>query len=466
MSTHEQKRILILGANPKGAESRRFSDLRLDEEIREIKHAIRSSQHRDRFEIDSDLAVTARELQLRCLTYRPHILHICSHGKGEVGLLLENKDGKGQVVSTEALTDLCQLLTKHLDCVILNACYSEVQAKAIAQQIPHVIGMNNPIGDTAAICFATGFYNALGAGCSYPEAFGAGRNLLQLEQQARQKDIPVYFKQSSLQFPASPAAVPSPASLWVHGWEKDEFGEPSALEPTVELDWTAFFDRATRQIATAEQWQTLLFPQLEQARATLAEMGHKTDSKTGSKTGSKTIAIQGLMPLTVALAVGFTFPVARRYSLQVYQRTRHQTHCWRSDATPSAAQLKPVASGGEVGENLLLVFGITGSCQGDAEAMFESEKELNSWVYLEPEQGTGGSAIATEADAVALAIQGRELLNHYRQTYRARCIHLVLYAPAGFAVLLGQQLGSVGAIVAYERTQAGGYRASYRLETG
>jgi hypothetical protein len=36
---------------------------------------------------------------------------------------------------------------------------SQVQAEAIAQYIPYVIGMNQAIGDKAAIEFAVGFYH-------------------------------------------------------------------------------------------------------------------------------------------------------------------------------------------------------------------------------------------------------------------------------------------------------------------
>ncbi|NJQ97052.1 MAG: hypothetical protein HC784_03840, partial [Hydrococcus sp. CSU_1_8] len=58
-----------------------------------------------------------------------------------------------------------------VSCVILNACYSEIQAKAIAEQIPFVIGMNQSIGDEAAIIFSIGFYKALGAGRSIEDAY-------------------------------------------------------------------------------------------------------------------------------------------------------------------------------------------------------------------------------------------------------------------------------------------------------
>jgi hypothetical protein len=46
----------------------------------------------------------------------------------------------------------------------MNACYSEDQANAISKHIDFVVGMNKAIGDQAAIRFAVGFYDALGAG--------------------------------------------------------------------------------------------------------------------------------------------------------------------------------------------------------------------------------------------------------------------------------------------------------------
>ncbi|GEM_PF-5898633 len=50
---------------------------------------------------------------------------------------------------------------KGVECVLPNACYSEVQAKAISQHVNYVIGMNKTIGDKAAIAFSVAFYDAL-----------------------------------------------------------------------------------------------------------------------------------------------------------------------------------------------------------------------------------------------------------------------------------------------------------------
>ena len=64
---------------------------------------------------------------------------------------------------------------------MLNACYSRPQAEALAETIDCSIGMNQPIGDEAAIVFAASFYRALGFGRSVQEAFELGKAALLLE---------------------------------------------------------------------------------------------------------------------------------------------------------------------------------------------------------------------------------------------------------------------------------------------
>ena len=53
-----------------------------------------------------------------------------------------------------------------------------MQATAISQYIPYVIGMNKAIGDKAAIEFVVGFYKALAAGESIDFAYKLGGNAI------------------------------------------------------------------------------------------------------------------------------------------------------------------------------------------------------------------------------------------------------------------------------------------------
>lgn len=84
--------------------------------------------------------------------------------------------------------------------MLLNACYSEVQANAIAQHIDYVIGMNQAIGDRAALEFSVGFYDALArydpqsdGDSSIEFAFNVARSSILLAGD-RSASIPVLIK--------------------------------------------------------------------------------------------------------------------------------------------------------------------------------------------------------------------------------------------------------------------------------
>jgi len=87
---------------------------------------------------------------------------------------LENELGNIHPVSPEVLKSLFELVVSYVECVILNACYSETQAKAIAEHIDYVVGMSQAIGDKAATAFSVGFYRAVGAGRTIEDAFNFG----------------------------------------------------------------------------------------------------------------------------------------------------------------------------------------------------------------------------------------------------------------------------------------------------
>lgn len=170
------KKILVLTANPKNTDK-----LRLDEEVREIQAGLERARRRDQFEVISRWAVRPSDLRRALLDYEPQIVHFSGHGAGSQGLALENDAGQMQLVSTAALARLFKLFKDKIECVLLNACYSEAQAEAIYQHIDYVIGMNQAIGDRAAICFAVGFYDGLGAGRSFEDAYELGCTSVDLE---------------------------------------------------------------------------------------------------------------------------------------------------------------------------------------------------------------------------------------------------------------------------------------------
>ena len=117
------KKILILSANPKGT-----NPLRLGAEIREIKEGLKRAKSSHLFVIESAEAVRYRDIRRVILDYEPQILHFSGHGAGEAGLVFEDETGHEKLVDAEALADLFELFSDKLECVVLNACYSEVQA--------------------------------------------------------------------------------------------------------------------------------------------------------------------------------------------------------------------------------------------------------------------------------------------------------------------------------------------------
>ncbi len=151
--------ILILAANPKNT-----SRLRLDEEIREIDIGLQMSRKRDDFILHKKMAVRPVDFRRAVLDIKPNILHFCGHGEGAGGLAFEDDMGHVKLVSAEALAGFFELFAETVQCVVLNACYSDIQAKAIANHIDYVVGMKAGISDIAAIEFAVAFYDALGAG--------------------------------------------------------------------------------------------------------------------------------------------------------------------------------------------------------------------------------------------------------------------------------------------------------------
>ena len=169
------RKILILSANPKDT-----SPLRLSEEVREIDNGLQRAKNRDQFKLEQKWAVRPRDIQLAMLDIDPQIVHFSGHGTGEKGLVFEDEIGQAKLVSGEALAALFELFADKLECVLLNGCYSKIQAEEIAKYIPYVIGMKQTIGDKAAIEFAVGFYDALGAGRSVEFAYKLGCTSIKL----------------------------------------------------------------------------------------------------------------------------------------------------------------------------------------------------------------------------------------------------------------------------------------------
>ncbi|MCX6579080.1 MAG: CHAT domain-containing protein [Candidatus Aminicenantes bacterium] len=168
-------RIQFLAANPS-----RTSPLKLGDEMKKIQTNLKTAREGDSLELKQEWAVTMETIMQALLDNSPDIVHFSGHGfKG--GIIIQDDGGVEKILSGEDLGCLFKEFKDKIKCVILNACYSEPQARAIKEHIPYVIGMKTSIPDPAAVAFSTGFYQALGAGKSIPAAFNFGLAALKVE---------------------------------------------------------------------------------------------------------------------------------------------------------------------------------------------------------------------------------------------------------------------------------------------
>jgi hypothetical protein len=162
-------RVLFLASNPQNQ-----NHLQLEREMAEIDRHVRQAAYRDNFKFEQQWEVRVTELQGHLMRHNPDIVHFSGHGSSSSEIILQDGRGKSHSVSVRALSNLFSALKDNIRCVVLNACFSENQAQAIAKHIDCVVGMSKAISDEAAISFSAKFYQALAYGKSVQAAFNLG----------------------------------------------------------------------------------------------------------------------------------------------------------------------------------------------------------------------------------------------------------------------------------------------------
>lgn len=184
-------RILFLASDP-GDEAR----LQLGAELQAVRNKLTGNPY---FEIKDHLAVKPDDVLQTITSYKPHIVHFSGHGKSTGELCFQDESGKSKTIPPEALASLFSLVLDYVKCVIVNTCYSEQQASAIAQFIPVVIGTKKDISDSAAIKFSMGFYTSLEPDLSQnslKKAFERGKIAIQFDGNLQEHLIPILIEGS------------------------------------------------------------------------------------------------------------------------------------------------------------------------------------------------------------------------------------------------------------------------------
>lgn len=171
----EQLRILYATAASGG-------DLRVDEEIRRVKAAVKSATHREQVSIEHLPAATPADLLDGLTAFRPHVVHFSGHGNENLLVFDTGSTARnsGQAVSAGAFKNALEAPDQAPTLVVLNACKSASHLHSLLGKVPMAVGMNDSIGDADALTFATRFYRTLAEGHSVSAALATARADMQM----------------------------------------------------------------------------------------------------------------------------------------------------------------------------------------------------------------------------------------------------------------------------------------------
>lgn len=184
--------ILAVFANPRGSDQ-----LRLSAEDRVIRECLKLSPFRDNFTLEILHAATIHDVRRMLLVGDFQIVQFSGHGTGRE-LVLENALGEPQPIPPEALAECLSAYSPPIECVIFNACYTDVQGELVSVRVPFTVGINGAISDEAATEFARGFYDAIGAGKDFEFAFQEGCRCVNLTGLTGDFE-PVFFTETTHQ---------------------------------------------------------------------------------------------------------------------------------------------------------------------------------------------------------------------------------------------------------------------------
>ena len=174
-SMPSQITVLYLGVSPEG-EAR----LRLDAEAREIREALRMSDHPDSIALSERWAVRQQDLLQALNETNPTIVHFSGHGSDDGCLYIEDQVGDAQAVTKEAMAAVIGAAAEGVRLVVFNACFSDEEADKVLEHVDAVIGMTDSIEDDVAVAFARQLYSSIGFGHDLQLAFKQARAAIAL----------------------------------------------------------------------------------------------------------------------------------------------------------------------------------------------------------------------------------------------------------------------------------------------
>ncbi|HYW08494.1 MAG TPA: hypothetical protein VE913_16160 [Longimicrobium sp.] len=170
----EKIRVLFLTSDP----FRDRAPLRLDDEVRVIRRALRLRGAGDGVELIPFFARRTSDLQQALLLHEPRIVHFAGDGGA---IYMAGPSGRPGVVESEVLATLFDILSEWVKVVIVNGCDTVPIVEALGEVVDYAIGMSQPLTDPSAIVFAGAFHGALGMGETVRDSFERAVNQLRNE---------------------------------------------------------------------------------------------------------------------------------------------------------------------------------------------------------------------------------------------------------------------------------------------
>lgn len=169
--------VLFLASNPKDT-----NPIDLITEYNAVDDEIIGGKFGDKIILKQRFEPNIDNISKYMLSYSPDIVHFSGHGNKKGEIILSDTTGKAEPLDKCAVADLFSACKENIRCVVLNACFTELQAMLISRHIDCVIGMSRAIADPTAIKFAQGFYRGLGFGKDIQTAFKLGCTQIKLKK--------------------------------------------------------------------------------------------------------------------------------------------------------------------------------------------------------------------------------------------------------------------------------------------
>lgn len=171
-TTAESKRVVFLAADTR-------VDLNVEKEAKIIRTELKKGN--TKYQYTKVLNLSALKLMEVLVKESPAILHYSGHSDVE-GIFLFDDQQNPVLASVDSIRKLFEANKTKLkiECLVLNSCYSNVQADALKSYTKHIIGTTNAVPDDEALLFSQGFYKGVFNNLDYRNSFDGSIAALEL----------------------------------------------------------------------------------------------------------------------------------------------------------------------------------------------------------------------------------------------------------------------------------------------